>query len=249
MNVIGLDIGSRTIALVHRKNKRINDFQIIETGTNPLDRCQSMLSGREYDVLAATGYGRHLAAAHLAELVLTEIKAYTLGTKELYSDVRTVVDIGGQDSKVISLTSDGAIKRFEMNDRCAAGTGRFLEAMAQVMSIPIDEFGFYALNAEEGLKINSMCTVFAESEVISLIARNEDGSRIARGLHESISSRIASMVRRVGYEDRVVFAGGVAKNPCMQKLLAQKLDVSLSIPEEPQIMGALGAAIYAEREK
>ena len=249
MTMIGLDIGSRTIALVQRQNGQMEDFRVVETGANPLERCQALLLGREYVKLVATGYGRHLAAAHLADSVLTEIKAYALGAIALYSDVRTVIDIGGQDSKVISLNPDGVIRKFEMNDRCAAGTGRFLEAMALVMNIPVEEFGAYALSAERGLKINSMCTVFAESEVISLIARNEDGARIARGLHEAISSRTASMVRRIGYQDRVVFAGGVAKNPCMRELLSQKLSVSLSVPEEPQIVGALGAAIHAENKQ
>ena len=136
-----------------------------------------------------------------------------------------------------------------MNDRCAAGTGRFLETMARVIGMPIEEFGQYALKANGiSVKVNSMCTVFAESEVISLIAKNEDGRRIALGLHEAISERIAGMMRRVGLKQRIVFAGGVAKNSCMLQLLSQKLGEELTTPDEPQIVGALGAAIIAYKQ-
>ena len=247
MKVIGLDIGSRTIALVEFDGKNIANFEIADTGFNPLEKCQKLLADREYDNLVATGYGRHLASSHFADNVVTEIKAYAKGAYFLYPDAKTVIDIGGQDTKAISLNANGGVLKFEMNDRCAAGTGRFLEAMARVMEMPIEEFGRYALGANGvSVKINSMCTVFAESEVISLIAKNEDGRKIALGLHEAISERITSMARRVGLKQKIIFAGGVAKNPCMVQLLAEKLGEELATPDEPQIVGALGAAIIAQ---
>ena len=246
MKVIGLDIGSRTIALVEFNGKNIVNFGITDTGANPLAKCQKLLEGREYENLVATGYGRHLAASHFGNDAVTEIKAYAQGAYFLYPDAKSVIDIGGQDSKAISLKANGNVLKFEMNDRCAAGTGRFLEAMARVMGMPIEEFGQYALKANRvSVKINSMCTVFAESEVISLIAKNEDGHRIALGLHEAISERIAGMARRVDLKNRLVFAGGVAKNPCITRLLSQKLGIELTTPDEPQIVGALGAALIA----
>ena len=246
MKVVGLDIGSRTIALVEFDGEDILSFKITDTGVNPLEKCRKLLEGREYDNLVATGYGRHLTASHFRNNVVTEIKAYAQGAHFLYPDAKNVIDIGGQDSKAISLNANGDVLKFEMNDRCAAGTGRFLEAMARVMGMSIEEFGQYALKADGiGVKINSMCTVFAESEVISLIAKNEDGRRIALGLHEAISERIAGMARRVGLKQNIVFAGGVAKNPCITLLLSQKLGQELTVPEEPQIVGALGAAVTA----
>ena len=244
MKVIGLDIGSRTIALVEFDGKNIVNFEIIDTGVNPLEKCQKLLEGREYENLVATGYGRRLVASHFGNNVVTEIKAYAQGAHFLYPDAKSVIDIGGQDSKAISLKGNGDVLKFELNDRGAAGTGRFLEAMARVMGMPIEEFGQYALSANGiSVKVNSMCTVFAESEVISLIAKNEDGRRIALGLHEAISERIAGMARRVGLKNRIVFAGGVAKNPCIFQLLSQQLGIEPTKPDEPQIVGALGAAI------
>lgn len=249
MKVIGLDIGSRTIALVEFDGQDIVNFEITDTGANSLERCRKLLEGREYENLVATGYGRHLLASHFGSNVVTEIKAYAQGAHFLYPDARSVIDIGGQDSKTISLNGNGGVLKFEMNDRCAAGTGRFLETMARVMGMPIEEFGQYALSANGiSVKVNSMCTVFAESEVISLIAKNEDGRRIALGLHEAISERIAGMVRRVGLKQRIVFAGGVAKNPCITQMFSQKFGRELTVPEEPQIVGALGAAIIAYRQ-
>jgi len=250
MKAIGLDIGSRTIALVEFDGKDITDFEIADTGVNPLGKCQELLEGKEYDNLVATGYGRHLAAAHFADNVVTEIKAYAKGAHFLCPNAKTVIDIGGQDTKAISLSSNGGVLKFEMNDKCAAGTGRFLEAMARVMGMPIEAFGEYALRADGvSVKINSMCTVFAESEVISLIAKNEDGRKIALGLHEAISERITSMARRVGLKQKIVFAGGVAKNPCMVRLLSEKLGEELTTPDEPQIVGALGAAIIGMKNE
>jgi predicted CoA-substrate-specific enzyme activase len=245
--VAGLDIGSRTIALVAWDGAQIVRAEVTDTGTDPLRNARALLDGYSYARLVATGYGRHLAAEReLAGEVISEIKAYGLGTYHLYPDVGTVLDIGGQDSKVIRVGPGGRVLRFEMNDRCAAGTGRFLENMARTLGMGVADFGPHALEAGgHPVRISSMCTVFAESEVVSLIARGEDSHRVALGLHQAIVDRIGGMIRRVGVSERFVFAGGVAYNPCLQQLFAQSLAVPVTVPDEPQVVGALGAALHA----
>jgi predicted CoA-substrate-specific enzyme activase len=194
--------------------------------------------------LVATGYGRHLAREKLGLPVITEIKAHALGAGRLFPECHTVIDIGGQDSKVIRVEK-GRQVNFEMNDRCAAGTGRFLEVMAMTLGYTLAEFGSEALKAPESASINSMCTVFSESEVVSLIAAGTTKQSIALGLHESIVNRLLALVGRVGVEPDVVLAGGVARNPCIRVLLERRLGVPLLVPEEPQVVGALGAALAA----
>jgi len=247
MLVAGLDIGSRTIALVEWDGTQIVRSEVVDTGTDPLNNARALMAGRTFDRLVATGYGRHLAIERaLANEVISEIKAYGLGSYHLYADVGTVLDIGGQDSKVIRVCPGGRVLRFEMNDRCAAGTGRFLENMARTLGMDVEEFGPHALAAGNGaVRISSMCTVFAESEVVSLIARGADSHRVALGLHQAIVDRVGGMVRRVGVQERFVFAGGVACNPCLQELFAVSLGVPLTVPDDPQIVGALGAALHA----
>jgi predicted CoA-substrate-specific enzyme activase len=251
MTVAGLDIGSRTIALVEWDGVRVTRAEVVDTGTDPLGNARRLLAGRSYEHLVATGYGRHLAAERaVADEVISEIKAYGLGAHYLYSDTGTVLDIGGQDSKVIRLGPGGRVLRFEMNDRCAAGTGRFLENMAHTLGMPVEDFGPHALGADgRAVRISSMCTVFAESEVVSLIARGEDSHRVALGLHQAIVDRVGGMVRRVGVQKRFVFAGGVAYNPCLQQLFARALDVAITVPDNPQTVGALGAALHAAKSK
>lgn len=243
----GLDIGSRTIALVEWDGTHATRTEVIDTGTDPFGNSSRLLQGHTYDRLVATGYGRHLAVERaLADDVITEIKAHALGAHYLYPDVRTVLDVGGQDSKVICVLPQGRVARFEMNDRCAAGTGRFLENMARAMGLDIEQFVQHALSADgPAVRLSSMCTVFAESEVVSLIGRGEDSHRVALGIHQAIATRLTAMVRRFGLQERLVFTGGGALNLCLQHLLAEDLNVSLTVPENPQSVGALGAALYA----
>jgi predicted CoA-substrate-specific enzyme activase len=245
MTYAGLDIGSRTIVLVEF-GERLGDFVILDTGPNPIHRCERLLNGRTYRRVVATGYGRHLAASTLASGIVSEIRAYAVGARHLYSDCRTVIDVGGQDCKVALLSDEGEVRKFEMNDRCAAGTGRFLEVMARALDLDIAQLGGHALAATKMVPVNSLCTVFAESEVVSLIARGEDSRTIALGLHEAIATRIAGMLRRVGPRERAVFAGGGALNACLKRLLSEKMGVELTVPEQPQIVGALGAALIAK---
>ena len=242
---------------------RLVHSRVVDTGTDPLARARDLLgdmtgmtvgaerasfgsadSDRVPSTVVATGYGRHLARERLGCSVITEIKAHALGASRLFPTCRTVIDIGGQDSKVIRVES-GRQVNFEMNDRCAAGTGRFLEVMAATLGYTLSEFGQEALAAPASVAINSMCTVFSESEVISLIAGGESKQSIALGLHESIVNRLLALVGRVGVEPPVVLTGGVARNPCIRALLERRLGVPLLVPEEPQIVGALGAALSA----
>ncbi|MGD2206784.1 MAG: acyl-CoA dehydratase activase [Anaerolineae bacterium] len=247
--VAGLDIGSRTIALVVWDGEQIIHAEVVDTGVDPLNNARSLVEKHPSGRLVATGYGRHLAAERaLAKEVISEIKAYGLGAHHLYPDVGTVLDIGGQDSKAIRVGGGGRVLRFEMNDRCAAGTGRFLENMARALGMEVERLGPHALETgDRAVRISSMCTVFAESEVVSLIARGEDSRRVALGLHQAIVDRVGGMVRRVGVQERFVFAGGVAYNPCLQRLLAEALGVPITVPDNPQIVGALGAALHAQQ--
>lgn len=242
----GLDIGSRTIVLVTLEDDRL-DSAILPTGISPQRRCQELTADCGYDKLVATGYGRHLAASTLGGDVVSEITAYAIGARHLYPDCGTVIDVGGQDSKVTLLSSSGDVLKFEMNDRCAAGTGKFLEVMANTLELSLAEFANLASGASGEVRINSLCTVFAESEVVSLIARGEEGGAIALAVHEAIASRIVGMVRRVGTRGRVVFAGGGALNKCLHRLLMEKLGLDIFVPDNPQIVGALGAALLARQ--
>jgi len=224
----------------------MSDFQIMDTGHDPIASCKKYLDKHKATRIVATGYGRHLAKTHFADTVITEIKAHAIGALNLFPSCRTIVDVGGQDSKVISVNEDGHFEDFEMNDRCAAGTGRFLEVMATILGFSIENFGDQALQAKRLVNISSTCTVFSESEVISLITSGEDRRNIALGVHQAIVTRLAAMIGRVGLREDVVFAGGVAKNPCISSLLQKKIGVKLFIPKEPQIVGALGAALAAK---
>jgi len=246
IRVAGIDIGSRTIKLVLLENGNLSDFQIIDTGHHPLARSRELLNGYRVDKIVATGYGRHSAKTHFAHTVVTEIKAHAFGAHFLFPKCRTIIDVGGQDSKAIRVEEDGQVEDFEMNDRCAAGTGRFLEVMAKTLSFKIEEFGDQALKAKHSVNISSTCTVFSESEVVSLIASGEDRRNIALGVHQAIVHRLAAMANKIGLKEDIVFAGGVAKNKCIASILERKMGAKLFIPKEPQIVGALGAALTAK---
>lgn len=243
----GLDIGSRTVALVELKNGSFS-YQIEETSHSPLSVAQKIIEGKNYSWLVATGYGRHAARAKFAQEVITEIKAYAIGACYLYPDARTILDIGGQDTKVILLDEEGKVADFQMNEKCSAGTGKFLEVMARALGYSLEEMGREALKARKKIKISSMCTVFAESEVVSLLHGGEARENIAFAIHASIAERATGLLKRVGLVEPLLFAGGVAKNPCLVKLLQEKVKKEVIIPEEPQIVGAFGAAIYASRK-
>ena len=174
MRCAGIDIGSRTIEVAVVEDGRVVETRQGDSGFDPLKEALKLLYGAKHDRIMATGYGRHLLEVALDARTVTEIKAYAVDASFLFPQVRTILDIGGQDSKAIALNESGRVMKFEMNDRCAAGTGKFLEIMARALGFTIDEFGTEALKAQKDLQISSMCTVFAESEVTSLVARGED---------------------------------------------------------------------------
>lgn len=245
MKCAGIDIGSRSIELVVTEAGQIIESRQTDTGYDPISEVRNLLNGISYDHIMATGYGRGLFEISFDAATITEIKAYARGVRKLFPEARTILDIGGQDSKVISLSDNGKVRKFEMNDRCAAGTGKFLEIMAKALGFTISEFGNEALKAKKELKINSMCTVFAESEVTSLIAKGENRLEIARGLHASVARRAVSMLKRISVNGMTVFAGGVARNICMRHMIAESLQREICVPENPQMVGALGAALLA----
>lgn len=250
MPVCGIDIGSRTIKVVFLDpdSKRVLEFRKVETTFAPLDQCLKILNGFSSEYTVATGYGRKLLQEQVKADSITEIFAHALGAKHLFPHGRSVLDIGGQDTKAISLDSVGRVAKFEMNDRCAAGTGKFLEFMATSFQIPIGKFGDFALEGTLGLSINSMCTVFAESEATSLMARGHKPQDIALALHQSVVKRSLSMLRRVSVDGPLVFSGGVALNPCIRELIERETRSGILVASEPDMAGALGAALYAAQQ-
>jgi predicted CoA-substrate-specific enzyme activase len=252
MIVAGIDIGSITAETVLLRDEEILAAVILPTGANSrtaAERClnaaldQAHLSREALSKIVTTGYGR--ASFPLATKMVTEITCHARGAFFVHPQTRTVIDIGGQDSKVIRLDGQGRNVDFQMNDKCAAGTGRFLEVMAHALEVRLEDLGRLSRSAQRTIKISSTCTVFAESEVVSLIADNQPKEVIIRGLHDSIADRIMGMVQRVGIEAEVTLTGGVAKNNGVVQALEERLNVKLFIPPEPQIIGALGAALIA----
>ncbi len=247
--VVGIDLGSRTIKLALIKDGEIADQQLVESGFDPYTQAQAMIEKYRAKKIVATGYGRHLAREHFAHEVITEIKAHALGARYFFPLCRTVIDIGGQDSKVIALDKEGRVSNFHMNDKCAAGTGRFLEIMAASLGFRLNDFGAAALKSKTEVTINSMCTVFAESEVISMKNRGIPAVDIARAVHHSVVNRLVAMLERLGYGEEIVFSGGVARNPCVGYMLQERLGERARIvsPAAPDLMGAIGAALYGNR--
>lgn len=253
MIVAGIDIGSLTTkTVIIDEDKRILGHSLTSTGASNEKAVQismdkaldtARLTVNDLDYIVSTGYGR--ANVPLANSQVTEITCHARGMHFLFPEVRTVIDIGGQDSKVIALGDKGQVINFTMNEKCAAGSGRFLEVMAHALEVPLEEMGPLSLKAKKVAEVSSMCTVFAESEVISLVSARWDKEDIIAGIHESIARRMVSMVERVGLREKAAMSGGVAKNIGVVKALENTLKVKLIIPEEPQLVGALGAALIA----
>lgn len=253
MIVLGIDSGSTsTNAVVMDQNKKILAYQVIRTGAKSGLSCLKArqqvleaagLSEQDIAYTVATGYGR--SAVDFADQEVTEISCHAKGARYFDPGVRTILDIGGQDSKAIRLKDNGEVEDFVMNDKCAAGTGRFLEAMAGTLEVSIDQLGPISMQSRENITISSMCTVFAESEVISLIAENKEKADIAAALHRSIASKSFSLLRRVGLNPDFMMTGGVARNQGVVKAVEEKIGASLFVPGQPDIVGAVGACLYA----
>lgn len=239
-------------AVLLNENKDVLSYSIVPTGVNSRKAAEKALtkalalSGQpEGDILftVATGYGR--ISIDFAKKRVTEITCHARGIHHLRPDIRTLIDIGGQDSKAIRLTSKGRVADFIMNDKCAAGTGRFLEVMAGALEVELSQLARLSQGATKSVTISSMCTVFAESEVVSLIAAQHPRENIIQGLHEAIALRTVGMLKRIGVEEPVAMSGGVAKNAGVVSALAERLSLGIYVPPEPQIVGALGAALIA----
>lgn len=253
MITVGIDSGSATTKAVLMKDGAMISYVIIPTAFNFLSAAETaynaVLTGnginkKDVSGVFGTGYGRN--GISFANKTISEITAHTIGVYHLNPDIKGIIDVGGQDSKAI-VVNGGRVTEFLMNDKCAAGTGKFLEYTAKALEVPIDELGCLALASKTPAAITSMCTVFAESEVISLRARGFSKEDIAAGLIESIARRIAVMARQLGLNKNVAFVGGVAKNAGIKAALEKELGVALYVPPEPQITGALGAALYKRK--
>jgi predicted CoA-substrate-specific enzyme activase len=247
MRVLGLDVGSRTVDAVWLADGAVCDRAVLDAGFVPQEVAAGLVARAPVDRIAATGYGRHAAVQRFGADVITEIGAYALGAAELFPEARSVLDIGGQDTKVILIGTGGRVLDFEMNDKCAAGTGRFLEVMARALGTEVGELGAEALASEGAAKVSSMCTVFAESEVIGLLHRGEPRGRIARGLHEAVARRTLSALHRIRAAPPLLFAGGGARNLALVELVSAGLDGDVLLTQDPQTVGALGAALHASR--
>lgn len=253
MKTAGLDIGSLTAKAVILENGEILATSLVMTGhSSKLAGERAMdealkavgLSREEIGLLVATGYGR--LSVDFADDCVTEITCHARGASFTHPETRTVIDLGGQDSKAIALNETGRVREFVMNEKCAAGTGRFLEVMADALEVGLEQLGRISLTAREPAKISSVCTVFAESEVVSRVAEGAGKADIVAGIHEAIASRIYAMSRRIPVEERIMLSGGVAKNVGVVKALEKRFNTGLLVPEMPQHVGALGAALLAE---
>jgi len=248
---VGIDAGSTTTKLVGVSADaaligwRLESAHpcVEEQVARMLGDLRSELGAAEEVPTVATGYGRKLLTAVTKNV--TEISCHARGVYACLKTAGTLVDIGGQDSKVIRIGAGGKAVDFSMNDKCAAGTGRFLENTAARLALPLDEFARRALAAVDDAPISSTCTVFAESEIISLIARGVPLDAIVRGLHRSMVSRIVTMIYHVGLLVPLMLSGGVARNPAVRALLAEATGEAVVVPEQPQLMGAYGAALLA----
>jgi predicted CoA-substrate-specific enzyme activase len=205
------------------------------------------LAMEKLDYVIATGYGRKAVA--FADEAITEISCHAKGVNMLMPEARTVIDIGGQDSKVIEVDEKGNIVNFMMNDKCAAGTGRFLEVMAKVLNADIQDIGRLSLDGTDPCQISNTCTVFAESEMVALRADGKSREDILAGIHYAMAHRVAIMGNAMGFRDQVVFTGGVARNVGMKKALQDRIGNEVLVPENPQIVGALGAALIARDKR
>ena len=250
---MGIDSGSLTAkAVIMDGNRKIVSHSVVQMGFVSQEAVRTAMdnvlasAGKSLEDIAytvSTGYGRR--RLDFADKTITEISCHARGAGFLLPEVRTVIDIGGQDSKVIAVETSGNAKNFAMNDRCAAGTGQFLEVMAKALEVDLDKTGELSLQSQTKLTISSLCTVFAETEVISLVAQGHSKADILAAIHQAIARRITGMVARVGLREPVMMTGGVAKNVGVVRALEKELGVSLTVPQECQIVGAIGGALFA----
>jgi predicted CoA-substrate-specific enzyme activase len=249
----GIDVGSTTTKMVLLDfEKKIRVSSIIPTGPiikKTVDKIINICFEKNLNKIddikycVATGYGREMV--DLADEQITEITCHAKGVNVIFPQAKMIIDVGGQDSKVISVDGNGNVLSFVMNDKCAAGTGRFLEVIARSLELSIDEMAILSRQSKKKVEVSSMCTVFAESEVISLVSQGVEVSDIAAAINRSIARRLVGLVQRVGLNPPVVMTGGVAQNKGVVKAIEDALNIDILISTEPQLTGALGAAHIA----
>lgn len=256
MYTLGIDVGSITTKAALVQDRNILGTGVVFTGYDVEAAAARIVDNllrslkvdlKDVDEIWATGYGRK--SVPMAKKAVTEIMCHAAGAHLIDPAVRTVIDIGGQDSKGISLDEEGKVLNFVMNDKCAAGTGRFLEVMARAMELDLTRFEEMSLKAVTPAKISNLCTVFAESEIISLIASGEKRENIIAGIHQSIACRVASMINRLQIREKVMMSGGVAKNRGVVRALEKSLGVTIYVSPYAQELGAIGAAYLAARQR
>jgi len=249
----GVDVGStQTKSIVINEARQIVGRALIDTGANVIQAAENAytraledggIREEEVEYVIGTGYGRYKVT--FGNTQVTEISCHARGAAHMFPATRTVLDMGGQDTKAIRVGGNGEIIDFCMNDKCAAGTGRFLGAAASALEIPLPNLGPTAMKAERPVRISTTCTVFAESEVLSWLGKGKKIEDILMGVHQSIAKRSIGLMRRVGVEDQVTFTGGVAKNIGMIYALEDNLGIKLNVSDDSHFMGALGAALFA----
>jgi predicted CoA-substrate-specific enzyme activase len=254
MIAAGIDIGSlSTETVIFDKKTGVLGHSIVLTGGSSKEASERSLKQAvenanitrdQVSRIVSTGCAREIV--DFADQRITEITCIAQGVSHLHPECRTIIDIGGQDTKVIRVDEKGRVLEFDMNDKCAAGTGRFLEVMANALAVKLEKMGERSLDHQHELKISSICTVFAESEVVSLVSEGHPVEDILHAIHNAIADRTLGLLERIGeVETPVVMTGGVAKNIGVVKALEEKLETTLAIYSEPQIVGALGAALLA----
>lgn len=252
MYTLGIDVGSSSSkAVILRDGSLIEAAEVVQLGTGSsgvgrvLDAVfsRSCLSLGDMEYSVATGYGRFNCGA--TDEQISEISCHAKGIFFLHPAVRTILDIGGQDVKTIKVDPSGGIRQFFMNDKCAAGTGRFLDVMARVLEVELSQMAAYAERADAPAAVSSTCTVFAESEVISQLSRGVSKANIIAGVHQSVASKACGLLYRAGVEDDVVMCGGVARNAGVVSAVSQQLGRPVIVAQNPQTTGALGAALFA----
>ncbi len=252
MITCGVDIGSRTIKVVLFDTAQIIDAVIVNTGSSPSENARkafyhalaaSNIERGRIAKVVATGYGRNYFKE--ADATSSEIICHARGVSYFFPNVRTVIDIGGQDSKMISLDASGKVNNFVMNDRCAAGTGKFIEMVGLMLDVPVESMGDITNGSDNTCEISSMCAVFAESEIIGLVQSGTAVDIVLRGVFRSVAKRTLSLAGKIEFSPEVVFTGGVAQISGVVRAIENETGIRLQIPQEPQITGALGAAIIA----
>lgn len=253
MYYLGVDVGSTTskcVLLDLEGKEYAKTLMVAGIGTDgpeiAVNRllAESKVKREEILAIVATGYGRKIFQG--ADKQMSELSCHAKGVVYFFPDAKTIIDIGGQDAKVLSVNEDGKLLNFLMNDKCAAGTGRFLDVMATILKLDISDLEKEAFRAQNRVKISSTCTVFAESEVISQLASGNKREDVIAGICDSVAARVASLAKRIGVKEKVCMSGGVAKNGGVRRSLEEQLGVEIHYSPEAQFMGAFGAALYAK---